>query len=109
MVQQYFYQEDEAFEPFFSIHRWQNTLDIICSIGFKKLVDEQDHLVQNLDQKVAADGTSQLSWQEKLAASSVGHPRHVCYACLLGKDYDKYALSEAKFICLHSWKYRTGW
>ena len=92
----------------FCTRRWQNTLDTVCSMGFRKLVKEQGHLVANLDRKVTADGTSQLSWQEKLAASSVGHPRHACYACLLGKDYDKYAISETKFICLHSWKYRTG-
>ena len=82
-------------------------MDIITTIGYKKLLDKlytenQARMKTNTDTP-----STKLSWTEKLS-KNVGQVPDICHTCLLGGEYDEYAMSETKFICLHSWKYRIG-
>ena len=62
---------------------------------------------ENIDKSGEA---KKLSWTERLSLG-VGCPKHICYTCLLSERYkwfEEVQVQEEKFICLHSWKYRTG-
>ena len=107
---------DNLYNPV-DVARWQNTIDIITPVGYQTVVENysqdrvQDPTSDTQQENIDKSGEAKkLSWTERLSLS-VGCPKHICYTCLLSEKYkwfEEIQLQEEKFICLHSWKYRTG-
>lgn len=82
--------------------RWQNSLDMITSLGYKCLTESKS------TKSNSKEGySSHSTWKEKLT-ENIGSPRNWCYTCFFDGKYDEWSIIEPKFICLHSWKYSTG-